>query len=274
MQSSGWQSDSGQSWEWESAVSRVEAPQRCGDVWEKPRESVKGFELIGEKAPQYHWDYVLKDESRRSFAAVLHCPFAEQQCDYFFRKIKSGTDWQQPEGPFGPVPRKTAWMTKQGCSCTYRYGGLEVEAQEFPPFMMEILRATMPFCGLKPHEWPDSCNLNLYENGGMSVGWHADDERLFQGKFQDISIISISLGQTRRFELRPKWPEEGEPTVRRVQLGNGDLMTMEGMTQKHYDHRVPKEHRSEGPRINLTFRWVKWHHPRCHAGQFTRPPPR
>ena len=30
-----------------------------------------------------------------------------------------------------------------------------------------------------PEDWPDSCNLNLYTDGGMSVGWHADDEALF-----------------------------------------------------------------------------------------------
>ena len=37
------------------------------------------------------------------------------------------------------------------------------------------------------------------KDGAMSVGWHADDERLFQGKASDIRIISLSLGCTRRF---------------------------------------------------------------------------
>ena len=30
-------------------------------------------------------------------------------------------------------------------------------------------------------DWPDSCNLNLYESGDHSVGWHSDGEFLFQG---------------------------------------------------------------------------------------------
>merc|ERR1711933_508356 len=41
-------------------------------------------------------------------------------------------------------------------------------------------------------------------------------------------------------------------------LSNGDVCTMEGLTQKYYQHRVPKE-KATGPRINLTWRWVKNH---------------
>jgi len=128
-----------------------------------------------------------------------------------------------------------------------------VEPQEFPPFMIELLRNAMPLCGIpQTEDWPDSCNLNLYEDGGMSVGWHSDDERIFQGKFRDIQIISLSFGQKRKFELRYNWPEKGEKRLRRMLLGNGDLMTMEGMVHKHFQHRVPKEGNINGPRINLT----------------------
>eukprot|EP00913_Durusdinium_trenchii_P030307 g28391.t1 len=78
----------------------------------------------------------------------------------------------------------------------------------------------------------DCCNLNLYMDGSNTVGWHADDESLFQGKHQDITIISLSLGMPRRFELRYNWPETAEEDeVLPIILNNGDLMTMEGMTQ-------------------------------------------
>jgi len=99
------------------------------------------------------------------------------------------------------------------------------------------------------------------------VGWHSDDEPLFQGKFRDIMIISLSLGVKRKFELRFNWPEEGEKPVRSFQLGSGDLMTMEGMTQKHMMHRVPKEENVKGSRINLTWRWVIKHTPKCPVGR-------
>ena len=49
----------------------------------------------------------------------------------------------------------------------------------------------------------------------------------------------------------------------RLLLCDGDLCTMEGMVQKHYQHRVPPEGASERPRINLTWRYIVKHTPRC-----------
>merc|ERR1712048_1419711 len=168
--------------------------------------------------------------------------------------------WGQPIDPRSnePIPRKTAWMVSSGCRCTYRYGGVDVDPQKYPDWMTDIMQLYMPLCGIKSREqWPNSCNLNLYEDGAMSVGWHADDEKLFDGRFNDIQIISVSLGQARTFELRTLGVEEdGERPKYRMQLGDGDICTMEGLTQKYYQHRVPKEG-AQGPRINLTWRWVR-----------------
>merc|ERR1712087_627326 len=122
---------------------------------------------------------------------------------------------------------------------------------------IELMKVAMPCCGLAdPETWPNCCNLNLYEDGCMSVGWHSDDEALFQGKFQDIRIISLSFGARRKFEMRANWPSDGEPTLKPIMLDDGDLCTMEGMVQKHYQHRVPRESPVTSPRINLTWRWI------------------
>eukprot|EP00931_Biecheleriopsis_adriatica_P025489 TRINITY_DN15630_c0_g1_i2.p1 TRINITY_DN15630_c0_g1~~TRINITY_DN15630_c0_g1_i2.p1 ORF type:complete len:126 (+),score=26.61 TRINITY_DN15630_c0_g1_i2:104-481(+) len=121
----------------------------------------------------------------------------------------------------------------------------------------------MPHCGLSENDMPDSCNLNLYEDGTKLVGWHADDEELFQGKQRDCRIISLSLGAPRKFELELNWPEGDEQLGVHQILGDGDLCTMEGMTQKHYMHRVPEEDKAVGPRINLTWRWIAKHQPAC-----------
>ena len=116
----------------------------------------------------------------------------------------------------------------------------------------------MPICGLPTRDlWPNSCNLNLYSDGTMSVGWHADNERLFQATLRDTRIISVSLGATRTFELRLGAPA-GRRLSRaayRMRLSDGDVCTMEGLTQKYYQHRVPPDS-STGPRINLTWRWI------------------
>eukprot|EP00435_Cladocopium_sp_Y103_P048926 s1304_g14.t1 len=90
-------------------------------LWEKPRQQI-GLKLVGELSNSA-WQYVLSDESRRCFAAYLSCPFSHEQTKQYFNVIKDGTDWKQPEGPNGPIPRKTAWMVaSNGCQCTYRYG--------------------------------------------------------------------------------------------------------------------------------------------------------
>ena len=102
-------------------------------------------------------------------------------------------------------------MVTNGCQCTYRYGGVGVRPQAFPTWMAEVLEAYMPYCGINdPTHSPDSCNVNLYENGAQSVGWRSDDEALFQGVQRDIRIVSLSLGQSRRFCLKRNWPEGGE----------------------------------------------------------------
>merc|ERR1711957_635344 len=135
-------------------------------------------------------------------------------------------------------------------------------------WMRDMMQSVMPYCGLKQAEdWPNSCNLNLYEDGAMSVGWHSDDERVFNGKFQDIRIISLSFGAARKFELRLNWPEGGEKPTHRLTLSDGDLCTMEGMVQKHFQHRVPREEEVAGARINLTWRWIVRRNASCPAGR-------
>mmetsp|Transcript_30294 Transcript_30294/g.69713 ORF Transcript_30294/g.69713 Transcript_30294/m.69713 type:complete len:162 (+) Transcript_30294:167-652(+) len=155
-------------------------------------------------------------------------------------------------------------MVAGGCSCTYRYGGVDVEAQTFPQWMIEIMELYMPMCGLSDQKsWPNSCNLNLYQDGTMSVGWHADDEKLFEGKKTDIRIISLSLGCSRTFDLRLSRSGLEEDRGRcSVKLCSGDLCTMEGLTQRHYQHRIPKED-VDATRLNLTWRWVTSHLKAC-----------
>mmetsp|Transcript_59501 Transcript_59501/g.120913 ORF Transcript_59501/g.120913 Transcript_59501/m.120913 type:complete len:314 (+) Transcript_59501:54-995(+) len=240
-------------------------PKLAGTDWEEPRSKVT-LQLMGDTADDL-WTYFLKDESRRSFAAHLANPFEKATTAAWFAKVRVGTKWMQPSTRWGPMPRKTAWMVVQGCSCTYEYGGMTVQPTPYPVWMIELMKEVMPHCGLKEFDkMPDSCNLNLYEDGTQMVGWHADDEDLFQGKFHDCRIISLSLGVTRLFELELNWPEEGESLGGSQQLADGDLCTMEGMTQKHYMHRVPEEESSEGPvgqRINLTWRWISKHQGGC-----------
>lgn len=240
-------------------------------MWEELREST-GLKLLSElcRDPTVaaRWTYPLHDEQRRSFVGFLPGVVSASRSKAFFEDVKSGTNWVQPTGPLGPMPRKTAWLVAPRCACTYRYGGVAVSPQEYPAWMIKIMQEVMPYCGItESRDLPNGCNLNLYEDGANSVGWHADNEQLFQGAFRDCRVISLSLGATRSFELRLNWPEEGDRQPPRLQLSDGDICTMEGMLQKHFQHRVPREGHVAGARVNLTWRWIVKHSPRCPAGR-------
>merc|ERR1712232_667832 len=103
--------------------------------------------------------YVIMDEGRRSFAWLIRAALPPSTCQDLFERIRDGTPWIQPEGKVGLLPRKTCWMVCKGCSCSYRYGGIEVAGEEFPPWMIEAMQTVMPMCGLQAEDnWPNSCN--------------------------------------------------------------------------------------------------------------------
>jgi alkylated DNA repair dioxygenase AlkB len=93
--------------------------------------------------------------------------------------------------------------------------------------------------------------INRYRNGLDSVAWHSDAD----GDLDPRRVIaSLSLGATRTFELRPRRASGLDHRTISIALGDGDLVVMQGETQRYYEHRVPKEPRVAGERINLTFR--------------------
>jgi len=244
----------------DGAGTAARAPEAGRAEGEASRADV-GLQLLGDLAPKsVGWTYPLADEARRCFAGHASGALGGPVSRQLFGLVLRGTRWLQPRGRWGPLPLRTAWMTRAPCTCAYGYGGAQVRPTTFPPWMRDVMTACMPLCGLDAEAaWPNSCNLNLYNDGQHSVGWHADNEALFQGKARDCRIISLSLGETRLFEIKCK----GGGT-QKLQLADGDLCTMEGLTQKHYQHRVPKEFgRRVGKRINLTWRWVVEHAADC-----------
>src|SRR5690606_11774813 len=96
----------------------------------------------------------------------------------------------------------------------------------------------------------NSALLNLYRDGSDGVAWHADDEIELGPQPQ---IASLSLGASRRFLLKPR---RGGKSVELL-LENGTLLFMLGDLQRSWLHSVPKTRQSVGPRINITFRYVR-----------------
>jgi alkylated DNA repair dioxygenase AlkB len=97
----------------------------------------------------------------------------------------------------------------------------------------------------------DYCFLNRYRDGRDAVAWHGDRDGERDAR---LVVASLSLGATRAFQLRPK-KESGlryDPIT--VEVAHGDLVVMGGDTQLYWEHRVPRDPRVAGERINVTFR--------------------
>jgi len=204
------------------------------------------------------WRLALNDGARRSFVSWQRGGFSDKTLRDWFKKLEAKIPWEQPCVGERKMPRSAAWLTSNGCRCNYSYGGCQFPASPMQHWFLEITEAVCNACGIR--QLPNSCNANYYKDGSQSVGWHADDEPLFNAVYQDALIISLSLGESRSFELRPK--NSVNKTIR-LRLLDGDICTMEGLMQKHYLHRVPIERRSMAPRINLTWRWVVAHEFGC-----------
>lgn len=108
--------------------------------------------------------------------------------------------------------------------------------------------------------------LNYYPDGDSSVGWHSDSE---QTMVVGSTIASLSLGATRRFDVRRK--NATRDCAYKVDLGHGTLLTMEGAMQQHYKHQVPKQKAVQLPRINLTFRLMVERNPATDLGSRETP---
>ncbi len=140
-------------------------------------------------------------------------------------------------------PRLSTWHADDGLS--YTYSGLRRTALPFVPALDALRRRCAAAAG-SPF---NSVLVNLYRDGSDGVGWHADDEA---SNGREPVIASLSLGATRRFDLRHRH----DGTRVSVDLVAGSLLVMSGLSQHCWVHQVAKTRRPVGPRINLTFRRV------------------
>ena len=176
-------------------------------------------------------------------AWLEHAPGWLRGSDALFAELVERAPWSQKQrhmyDRMVDEPRLTAWWSHRS------------DGHWVPPVLHE-LRAELS-ARYRVRFSPIGCNL--YRDGADSVAWHGDTVRRTQAE----SVIAIvSLGQPRRFLLRPR----GGGRSLRYDLGAGDLLVMGGTCQHTWEHCVPKA-RAAGPRLSVTFR---------HGGGATTPP--
>ena len=164
-----------------------------------------------------------------------------------FNQIRDESQWEQPEITiFGNTvlePRLSTWHNELGEG--YKYSGVMRRAQPFSEILSDIRNR----CAEVTNATFNSVLVNFYRNGQDGLGWHSDNEAC---NGPEPTIASVSLGATRRFDMRHR--KTGE-TIK-IQLESGSLLVMAGKSQHCWVHQVAKTKRVNEPRINLTFRCV------------------
>lgn len=167
----------------------------------------------------------------------------------YFKNFVETINWRQEDikmyGKTYPVPRKTAWYGYEGFN--YKYSGILCNPEPWTKELLGIKRVIESFL---PESDFNSVLLNLYRDGSDKVSWHADDEK---GLGINPLIASVSLGATRRFDLKHKTdPDE----KLQLELAPGSLVIMKGALQHNWLHQIPVQKRITDSRINLTFRTI------------------
>jgi alkylated DNA repair dioxygenase AlkB len=165
---------------------------------------------------------------------VDHAPGWVSGSDLLFEQVLEGRHWQQRSRHIrdGRVdePRLTdSWSADSGAP--------------LHPAILEEIRSLL---SARYDRAFDSLGFNLYRDGRDSVAWHGDR---IPEQIPDPIVALVSLGEPRRFLLRPK----GGGASRSFALGRGDLLVTGGRTQRTWEHSVPKVARA-GPRISLAYR--------------------
>lgn len=176
--------------------------------------------------------------------------FTSSEAKNYFELLQNNINWKQEEvkfyGKTFPVPRKTAWYGYEGFN--YSYSGITCFPEIWTNELLEIKKEIEKFI---PDEDFTSVLLNLYNNGNDKMGWHADDEKELG---INPTIASVSLGETRRFDIKHKQNPE---LHYKFELTSGSLLIMRGALQHHWVHQIPAQKKVKEPRINLTFRTIK-----------------
>jgi alkylated DNA repair dioxygenase AlkB len=176
------------------------------------------------------------------------CAIAAGEASELFATLRQSLPWQSEEvvifGERRRVPRLIAWYGEP--EAVYTYSGVKHVPQ---PFTAELaaIRARIEALSGAPF---NSALANLYRDGRDGMGWHADNEAELG---RNPVIASVSLGATRRFTLRHR---RRKGLTQSLDLEPGSLLVMEGETQHHWLHALPKTTRPVGERINLTFRLI------------------
>jgi alkylated DNA repair dioxygenase AlkB len=143
-----------------------------------------------------------------------------------------------------PIPR---WQQAYGRD--YRFSGQISAALPVPDSLRPYL------------DWTHSLDEKLTPINGLLLNWYDDEQKHYIGKHRDsttglvpgLPIVTLSLGGTRAFRLRP-FRVPGAPYTD-IEVENGSVVVIPWKTNKAWTHEVPTlASRYSGRRISITLR--------------------
>ncbi|MGB1139560.1 MAG: alpha-ketoglutarate-dependent dioxygenase AlkB family protein [Halioglobus sp.] len=166
-------------------------------------------------------------------------------------RLVSETEWTQEDitlfGKTMPQPRLIAYYGD--ADAAYTYSRKRYEPRPWTSYLGQLRQAVENLSGASFN----SVLLNYYRDGNDSMGLHADDEP----ELGDTPVIaSLSLGQERKIYFQHKHRKDVDNLV--LPLPHSSLLIMAGATQHNWKHGVRKVRGHCGPRLNLTFRLVRF----------------
>jgi len=171
--------------------------------------------------------------------------FIKEESDHYYNILLNNTPWREyvmdMYDKTVTAPRMISWYEDRNNP------GADLTKPDWTPELLSIRERVEKETQIKFN----GVLLNLYRNGKDSVAWHSDREK---NSGKDVSIASVSFGETRMFRLRHKFRKD-IPQLE-IPLYHGSLLLMAGTTQSFWQHQVPKTAKDILPRINLTFRQV------------------
>lgn len=196
---------------------------------------------------------------------LMNKPTTELQCEHFpgwigstladeLLQMSLELSWLQNNwkmmGQSGPLPRRELIYGDDTYTYSYSNGRVVLTAEPWPPWL-ESLRDVIEIT--TGYSFPLVIG-NRYDSGRDHIGWH-DDGRTELGPMP--AIASVSLGETRRFQTRPKVENGEQSPISTFELNHGDLIVMPPGFQETHKHKIMKESRKCDVRVNWTFRpWV------------------
>ena len=147
----------------------------------------------------------------------------------------------------GSSSKKYSWVS--AINVLYSFGQLTLQPRNIHSYksIVSLLTWLSSRVGCELN----SCLITQYKSHETSLGWHQDNEDIFD---PESPILNLSLGSSRTIEFRDK-----DDVTCGIFLQEGSLLVMKNGCQQHLWHRVLRhsdEATQQTPRFCLSFRRV------------------